>query len=77
MPLFTTELNRIANDFTSSAWTVFLHTANPTDAAPTNGRTNAGGGGYENGVSVPAGDFTAAASGDVEDQCRHRLRDRG
>ena len=43
MPLFVTEQNRIANNFTSSTWTCFLHTANPTDASPANGRTTAGG----------------------------------
>ena len=66
MPLFVVEQNRIANDFTSSPWTCFLHTANPTDASPASGRTNAGGGSFENGETVPAANFSVAANGDVQ-----------
>ena len=66
MPLFTVEQNRIANNFTSSTWTCYLHTANPTDGSPANGRTTAGGTAYENGKAVPAGDFSAAANGDLQ-----------
>ena len=67
MPLLTVEQNRIANDFTSSTWTCYLHTANPTDASPTNGRTSVGGGAYEaGGRTVPAADFSVASNGDVQ-----------
>ena len=46
MPLFTTELNRLADSIGASTLTIRLHTAAPTDASPTNGRVTAGGGVY-------------------------------
>ena len=66
MPLFTTELNRIADNIAANALTFRLHTAAPSDASPTNGRTTAGGTGYENGVVIAAGDISAASNGDIE-----------
>ena len=66
MPFFTVELNRLADDFTSTDWTVFLHTAAPTDLDPANGRTTAGGGAYVNGATLAASDITAAVNGDIE-----------
>ena len=66
MPLFTVELNRIADNIGASALTIRLHTAAPTNGAPTNGRTTAGGGAYANGVSLAASDISTAANGDIE-----------
>ena len=66
MPLFTSELNRLGDSIVASAVTIRLHTAAPTNASPTNGRTTVGGTGYENGISVAAGDWSVASSGDVE-----------
>ena len=66
MPLFTTELNRIANDIGASTLTFRLHTTAPTDISPTNGRTNVGGGGYENGVAIAASDISVASNGDID-----------
>ena len=65
MPLFTTELNRLADDIAASALTIRLHTAEPTNASPTNGRTTVGGGAYESGATLAAADISAAANGDV------------
>ena len=66
MPLFGPYLDTIADDMVGGAGTVYLHTAAPTDNAPTNGRTTAGGGSYANGVTTAASDWTAASDGDVE-----------
>ena len=66
MPLFVVEENRIADDIGASDLTFYLHTAAPTNAAPTNGRTTVGGGGYENGVDIAAADISAAANGDID-----------
>ena len=66
MPLFTVEENRIADDIGSADMTFYLHTAAPTDAAPTNGRTTVGGGGYENGIVIAASDISVAAFGDID-----------
>ena len=66
MPLFTRELNDLADRIGRSALTIWLHTAAPTDAAPTNGRTTKGGGGYEAGVVVPSTDISDAAAGDIQ-----------
>ena len=65
MPLFTAELNRLADSIGESDLTIYLHTAASTDANPDNGRTNAGGGAYENGKTVAAADISAAADGDI------------
>ena len=65
MPLFTVELNRLADDIVSSTLTIRLHTAAPTNNAPTNGRTSVGGTGYENGVDVAASGWSSASNGDV------------
>ena len=65
MPLFSSKLNKIADDELALAGTVWLHTAAPTDAAPTNGRTTVGGGDYEAGQVVAAANWTVAANGDV------------
>ena len=68
MPLFVVEQNRIADDIGASALTFRLHTAAPTDSAPTNGRTTAtvGGGGYESGVEIAATNISAASNGDID-----------
>ena len=66
MPFFTVEENRIADDIGASDMTFYLHTAAPTDAAPTNGRTTVGGGGYENGIVIDASDISVAALGDID-----------
>ena len=66
MPLFTRELNEVADYIGRSNLTIRLHTAAPTDASPTNGRTTAGGGAYESGATLTAANITAAANGDIE-----------
>ena len=66
MPLFTVELNRIADNIGNTDLTVRLHTAAPSDGAPTNGRTTTGGGAYANGATLASGDITNAAAGDIE-----------
>ena len=66
MPLFVVEENRIADDIGASDLTFYLHTAAPTDAAPTNGRTTVGGGGYENGVDIAAANISVATNGDID-----------
>ena len=65
MPLFTTELNRLANEVRSANWLVYLHTAAPTNGSPANARTNAGGGAYENGIAVAMSAVDAASGGDI------------
>ena len=66
MPLFTVELNDLADRIGRSDVTARLHTAVPTNGSPTNGRTTVGGGAYEAGVTVTAARFTAAAAGDTQ-----------
>ena len=66
MPLFTSRLNRIADNEIATAGTLWLHTAAPSDGNPSNGRTNAGGGEYESGHTMSAGAWTAASGGDIE-----------
>ena len=65
MPLFTVELNRLADSIGASTLTIRLHTAAPTDGNPTNARITVGGGIYESGFSLTAGNISAAANGDI------------
>lgn len=65
MPLFTRELNALADAIGASALTLWLHTAAPTEADATNGRTTVGGGGYESGLAVPATEISNASAGDI------------
>ena len=66
MPLFTSKLNAMADELVDAAGRLYLHTAAPTDASPENGRTTAGGGAYAAGLVTAAGNWTAAALGDVQ-----------
>ena len=66
MPLFEIELNRIADGIAASALTIRLHTAAPTDAAPTMGRTTTGGGSYVSGATLAATNISNASGGDIE-----------
>lgn len=66
MPLFTIELNRLADSIGASTLTIRLHTASPTNGSPTNARTTAGGGGYETGTDLTAAQITNATNGDIE-----------
>ena len=66
MPLFTTELNELADRIGRSNLTIRLHTAIPTNGSPTNGRTTAGGGSFGTGATLAATNITTAASGDIE-----------
>ena len=66
MPLFTIELNRLADNIGASNLTIRLHTAAPTDAAPTNGRTTTGGGSYASGATLTAANISTASTGDIE-----------
>ena len=65
MPLFNRELNALADHIGRSNLTIWLHTAAPTNAAPTNGRTNKGGGAYENGATLTAGNIGNASGGGI------------
>ena len=66
MPFFTARLNAMANALVNDAGVFYLHTAAPTDADPTNGRTSTGGGLFETGIVTAATDWTDASNGDVE-----------
>ena len=66
MPLFTTELNELADRIGRSNLTVRLHTAVPTNGSPTNGRITAGGGTYGTGATVTAANISSASNGDIE-----------
>ena len=66
MPLYTVELNRLANDLSAQNLTIYLHTAAPSDGDPDNGRVSTGGGVYESGATLAASDITAASNGDVQ-----------
>ena len=65
MPLFERELNAVANWLKRRDLTIWLHTAAPTDASPTNGRTTVGGGAYETGIALAASDISDAVNGDI------------
>ena len=66
MPLFTVELNELADRIGRSNLTIRLHTAAPTNGSPTNARTTAGGGSFGTGATLAATNITTAASGDIE-----------
>ena len=66
MPLFTTELNELADRIGRSNLTVRLHTAAPTNGSPTNARVSAGGGTYGTGATVTAANISSASNGDIE-----------
>ena len=66
MPFFTSYLDSVANEVFDAAGVIYLHTVEPTDADPTNGRTSAGGGAFENGLATVATDWTDANDGDVQ-----------
>ena len=66
MPLFDVALDAVADGFVDAAGTIYLHTAAPTNLAPANGRTTAGGGSYGSGLTTAASDWTDASDGDVE-----------
>ena len=65
MPLFTRELNDLADRIGRSDLTIRLHTAAPTNSSPTNGRTTVGGGSYESGETLASGDISDASGGDI------------
>ena len=65
MPLFTRELNELADRIRRSNLTCWLHTAAPTNSSISNGRTNKGGGAYEAGKAVPTANISAASNGDI------------
>ena len=65
MPLFDNELNESVDNM-ARAGRVWLHTAAPTNASPAANRTSVGGGAYEAGFAVTAGNWSVAASGDVQ-----------
>ena len=43
MPLFSAELNRVANDISNADMVAYAHTAAPSDGDPDNARINATG----------------------------------
>ena len=65
MPLFTREATELTDRIARSNFTVYLHTAIPTLAAPTTGRVLVGGGIYESGATVAASDVDAAVAGEI------------
>ena len=66
MPLFERELDDLADRIGRSDLTIWLHTSAPTNGSPTKGRTTVGGGAYESGATLAAGNITAASNGDIE-----------
>ena len=66
MPLFTVELNRIADNIGANNLTIRLHTAAPSNTAPTNGRVTQGGGLYVSGATLSALSISNAADGDID-----------
>ena len=78
MRLFVREQNELADRIARSDLTVYLHTAEPTDADPENGRVTVGGGDYESpGRPIPPADISNASGGDITFQRRHRFWDGG
>ena len=65
MPLFTTELNAEADHIGRADLTIRLHTALPSNADAANGRVTVGGGFFEAGATLSAGNITAASNGDI------------
>ena len=65
MPLFTRELNQLADYIGRADLTIWLHTAAPSDASPTNGRITAGGGTFESGAMLTEANISAASGGDI------------
>ena len=67
MPLFTKELNRLADSIGASDLTIWLHTAAPVDSDTgfDDNRTTVGGGAYENGATLTAANISTAANGDI------------
>ena len=68
MPLFTTELNRIANDIGQSDLTIYLHTQAPINSNPALGRVTTGGGSYANEATLNSSDITEASNGDIQNR---------
>ena len=66
MPLFTVELDRLADNIGASDLTIRLHTSVPSDGSPTAGRTTTGGGSYGTGTTLASSDISDASSGDIE-----------
>ena len=66
MPLFNRELNEVANRIGRADFTIYLHSAAPTNANPANGRLTAGGGFYETGQTLAASDISDGANGNIE-----------
>lgn len=65
MPLFTVELNRLADDIGASDLTIYLHTAAPSDADNDAGRITAASGGNYDGATLAAANISAASNGDI------------
>ena len=66
MPLFAARIDTMMDTLGAAAMTVYLHTAAPTDSAPTNGRVTGGGTGYTGGQVLAVADISDAASGLIE-----------
>ena len=66
MPLFTVELNRLADSIGASDLTIWLHTSTPSNTNIATGRTSTGGGAYESGATLAAGNISNASGGDIE-----------
>lgn len=60
MPLFSAELDRIANEVSASDMVAYAHTAAPTDADNDNGRINS------TGIALDDANWSAASAGDVQ-----------
>lgn len=65
MPLFTQELNDLADRIKRSALTCYLHTSAPSDADKDAGKASTGGTNYTNGVAVSAADISRDSDGDL------------
>ena len=67
MPLFTTELNELADRIGRSNLVIRLHTAAPTNGSPTNARVyRRAVARYGTGATVTAANISSASNGDIE-----------
>ena len=80
MPLFTRELNALADRIGRSDLTIRLHTAAPTERQPDQrpGELTVGGAAFVSGANLvprPAISRTAVERRHHDSRCRYRLRD--
>ena len=65
MPLFTSELNRLADVIKASNLTLYLNTAAPSDSDTDNGRVTTGGGTFASGATITPANIGRDTDGDL------------